>query len=554
MFKRKRTELPRIFVSLVDYNGQLLYFVRSKKKCLIDCVDDVIVVDDGFYIMRPDRSRLVERIVANGLKPMIIDVKYEQLIDEDVVVNDVDLSLIPSDTMSKMYPYQVDVVRRVVGEFSDRVLLCMSTGTGKSLVSSVLIAMNTCRVLVIAPSGLRDNYKFQLETWGHVDDVEIINTKKQVIGDSRVVIMSFAIAASRHDELDSVGFGMVVVDECQAFRSHSSQRSKRLVPLIRGIPKVVLLSATPMMSRSLELLSILRMLRPKVFSESTSEIYKFGNRYGDGKVDNFGHWGAKGSSNSDELSLILSKVMIRVRKEDVLKDLPDFGRHMVRLNCSVKERRTLTDGMKQLNMIMNKESETEWESQLKECRYRKKFAEILRLTCQAKVRPVDEYLRTFFETFERRVLIFVHHRVMGDAVVDTLDSLGIRHIRIDGRVLPHKRQNLVDNMLEDNDIRAAVLGIHSASEGLNFVRGDPPDDYVPIDVGIFTQLVFTPSTHFQAEGRILRIGTTTKPEYKYLILSDSIDERIWSMLNYKTNRIDDVLDGGQGSGFSIDAY
>ena len=102
---------------------------------------------------------------------------------------------------------------------------------------------------------------------------------------------------------------------------------------MKNCSRILLLSGTPALSRPIELYPQINILDPKLFPHVTD----FGFRYCDGKKINYGpnrsRFDFSGSSNMEELSLILQKrLMIRRLKTDVLTQLPSKQRKMVILD------------------------------------------------------------------------------------------------------------------------------------------------------------------------------------------------------------------------------
>ena len=155
---------------------------------------------------------------------------------------------------------------------------------------------------------------------------------------------------------------------------------------MKNCSRILLLSGTPALSRPIELYSQINILDPKLFGNATD----FGLRYCDGKKVNYGpkrsHYDFSGSSNMEELSLILQKrLMIRRLKTEVLKQLPSKQRKMVILDPSL---------VKSKSKEMKSQAKTyQTDKSLSKSERRGVLLEWFHATSEAKSRAVCDYLK-----------------------------------------------------------------------------------------------------------------------------------------------------------------
>jgi ATP-dependent helicase HepA len=163
----------------------------------------------------------------------------------------------------QLVPYQFNVIRRVLQDPVQRYLLADEVGLGKTIEAGVLIRQYildepaTARVLVIAPRPLVDQWKqelagrFNLAAW--LDDF---------------------VQVTSADDLESVsehiiGAGMLVVDEAHQIARLAPDGSNPLYDLLNAhaqrTSRLLLLSATPVLSDAAGFLRVLHLLDPVVF-------------------------------------------------------------------------------------------------------------------------------------------------------------------------------------------------------------------------------------------------------------------------------------------------
>jgi SWI/SNF-related matrix-associated actin-dependent regulator 1 of chromatin subfamily A len=113
---------------------------------------------------------------------------------------------------------------------------------------------------------------------------------------------------------------IAIADEAHHLKSHTAKRSQALVPFLRRMRHVVLLTGTPALAKPRELFNLLSIIRPDIFNS----FKPFGNRYCDPKKSKYKQgMDYEGCSNPIELHTIISdSMMIRRLKKDVLDQLP----------------------------------------------------------------------------------------------------------------------------------------------------------------------------------------------------------------------------------------
>ena len=167
--------------------------------------------------------------------------------------------------------------------------------------------MDEWPLLVLCPKSLGANWRAELGNW--LPRAGVVATRAYVLGAKdelvlggagRVVIASYDTATRRSSELGSAKFGVIIADESQTLKSADAQRSKALLPLIRGAKRALLLSGTPLPSRPAEIFTQANALRPRIFRARRP----FEERFCQGHQDRFG-WNAKGAANLPELHAVL---------------------------------------------------------------------------------------------------------------------------------------------------------------------------------------------------------------------------------------------------------
>lgn len=162
----------------------------------------------------------------------------------------------------QLVDYQFNVVQRVLEDPVQRYLLADEVGLGKTIEAGLLVRQFVldspdARVLLVAPAPLVTQWRQELaQRFGLADWLD----------DFVFVVASDNLASIEERLADS---GMLVVDEAHHLSREGRDGSNPLYELLRlhalRIPRMLLLSATPVLSDTAGFLRILHLLDPVVF-------------------------------------------------------------------------------------------------------------------------------------------------------------------------------------------------------------------------------------------------------------------------------------------------
>jgi SWI/SNF-related matrix-associated actin-dependent regulator 1 of chromatin subfamily A len=255
----------------------------------------------------------------------------------------------------------------------------------------------------------------------------------------------------------------------------------------------------------------LYVLRPDLFYN----FGKYGKRYCDPIPTPFGiNW--SGASYTKELHFILSTMMIRRLKKDVLSELPPKRRSKIEIEVDKKILEQIKNNEK-VNNGINNES----------------VMDLYSLSGLAKIKGVIEYISDLLESDEK-FLLFAHHQIVLNSIEEFLKRKKKKYIRIDGKTPQEMRFEYVKQYQEDINYKVALLSINAASTGLTLTSAN---------IVVFAELIWTPALMIQAEDRAHRIGQEHNcVNIHYLYASDTLDEVIFSKLNSKHHVVTTTLD------------
>ncbi|CAE8732603.1 unnamed protein product, partial [Polarella glacialis] len=159
---------------------------------------------------------------------------------------------------------------------------------------------------------------------------------------------------------------------------------------------------------------------------------------------------------------------------------------------------------------------------------------IFKLVCGAKLKSTQDYIGYLLDGLNSKVLFFAHHRVMLDAIEQTLRSRKVGFVRIDGQVPQQLRPKLIQDFQEDPSVTCAVLSITACGEGLNLTAASTV---------VFCELYWVPGIMEQCEARAHRMGQKSMVDVHYIVVEGSVDERAYASLARKKEAMGAILDG-----------
>ncbi|NXI56037.1 ZRAB3 endonuclease, partial [Chloroceryle aenea] len=451
------------------------------------------------------------------------------------------LSFLPERLRKKLLPFQEKGIIFALKR-SGRCMIADEMGLGKT-IQAIAISYyykNEWPLLIVVPSSLRYPWVDEMEKWIpelSPDDITIIQNKTDTgrISTSKVTILGYGLLTSDAqtlvDSLYRQNFKVVVVDESHYMKSRNATRSKILLPIIQKALRAILLTGTPALGRPEELFMQIEALFPKRFG-TWSEYAK---KYCNARIRFFGkrrQWDCRGASNLEELHQLLSEIMIRRLKNDVLTQLPPKIRQRIPFDLPQAAAKNLNATFAEWEKLMRNLNSDATESH---------FSQVMNLitrmykeTAIAKAGAVKDYIKMMLENDKLKFLVFAHHLSMLQACTEAVIENKVRYIRIDGSVPSAERIHLVNQFQKDPDTRVAILSIQAAGQGLTFTAATHV---------VFAELYWDPGHIKQAEDRAHRIGQSSSVNIHFLIAKGTMDTLMWAMLNRKAKVTGSTLNG-----------
>lgn len=406
-----------------------------------------------------------------------------------------------------------------------RCFIADEMGLGKTVQALASIQHeNAYPALVVCPASLKTNWQREVKMWLPGKTTHIVDNKVGV-KNSDVVIINYDILTKQKDELLKLGFQSLIFDESHYAKNSGAQRTKALKEIAKAIPSsgmVLALTGTPVLSRPIELVSQLEIIdRIDDFGGS----WNFRKRYCAASRNNFG-WDFSGSSHLDELNDMLRRTCyVRRNKADVLTELPAKARYTIEANLSGADyaRYRSAEG-EFLTWLGGEEGRGSNSAQ-----HLSKITTLKKLAGEGKVATACEWIDTFLDSTDRKLVVFAHHTSVVDAIAEKYGKL-----RVAGKDSQEARQRAVDEFQNNPNARVIVLNMKAGGVGLTLTAAS--------DV-LFVEQGWTPAEHDQAEDRCHRIGQDNNVSAWYMLAEDTIDDHIYDLIEKKRVVVDAVTDG-----------
>ena len=387
------------------------------------------------------------------------------------------------------------------------------------------------KILIVCPASLKINWQREIKNysdervliveggkWGSTFKFYIINYD---------IIKNYHAIDNENPELNLIereNFDLAIVDEAHMISNTTANRTKLLNDILDKIPKVWLLTGTPMTSRPINYFNLLKIVDSPLTLNWQSYVKRycrgFQFRVGGRKV-----WNTSGASNLDELRERTKNIVLRRMKTDIL-DLPEKFIEPVFLELkSTYYDEELESFMRISNENKNNENISVTINRLMKIRQVISFEKIPH-TCEL----IDNALEQ-----DKKIIIFTNFTM-------TLDMLHEKYkknsVILDGRMSKEKRQESVDKFQNDDKIKIFISNIVAGGVGITLTAAE---------VVIMNDLAFVPALHSQAEDRAYRYGQKKGVMVYYPIFDNTIERIIYNMLNKKKNIIDQVMGDGEYS-------
>lgn len=421
-------------------------------------------------------------------------------------------------------------------------ILADEMGLGKSvqviyLIKQILKEKENSKILIVAPTSLIYNWENEFKKFGSELKYKVFAGTRQKRKDlfknidENVIITTYGLVREDKDEYLDIDFELTIIDEAQNIKNPTSEMTKACKQIKSNVK--IALTGTPLENSVMELWSIFDFLMPGYLGSLKSFNEKYSIK--DTTKDDL--------KVLDTLNKQITPFILRRKKADVLKDLPEKMENNVFLE--------LNDDQKKVYALEVKRTQKEMDEIIATEGFLKARFKILTLITKLRqicIDPkivfenykgssikVDEVCNTVHKLVldNHKILIFTSYKTALDIVKKRLEKENIKCYSIDGSVSAKKRNEMVNSFNVD-DTNVFLIMLKAGGTGLNLVGADTV---------IHLDLWWNPQAENQATDRAHRIGQKEKVQVIKFICKGTIEERILELQNKKKILSDTLIEG-----------
>ncbi|MFZ4538803.1 DEAD/DEAH box helicase [Propionivibrio sp.] len=443
-----------------------------------------------------------------------------------------------------LYPYQAEGALFAVRV--GRVLIGDEMGLGKTIqaiAAAEILARHfgVSRVLVICPTSLKYQWQSEMARFSgrpaRVLAGGRAQRQKDYLADDFCKITNFEKLKPDLDLIEAWAPELVIVDEAQRVKNWNTIAARALKRI--DSPYAMVLTGTPLENKLEELISIVQFVDQHRLGPTWKLLHEHQLKDETGRVT--------GYTGLEKIGETLAPIMIRRRKSEVLKQLPE------------RTDQNLLVPMTELQMTYHQEN-SEVVSKIVQ-RWRKmKFLsdqdqrrltcalQNMRMSCNStylldqesdhgvKADELAALLDDLFVQPEAKAVVFSQWTRTQDIVIRRLEARGFGYVSFHGGVPSEKRPALVERFRDDPACRV-FLSTDAGSTGLNLQHASTL---------INMDLPWNPAILEQRISRIHRMGQIRPVQIVNFVAKGTIEEGMLSVLAFKRSLSAGILDGATG--------
>lgn len=486
------------------------------------------------------RTNYIDAVLKNKSEDLEIkrNSSFKQLIRNMRDFSDSDFD-IPEGVHAKLRTYQKEGFRWLctLAQWGFGGILADDMGLGKTLQMLTFLWAMRKKALIVCPASLVYNWASEANRFVPECKVAVISgnstERQKEIEDSRnadVTITSYDLLKRDISHYEDRRFDYMVVDEAQYIKNAGTQAAKA-VKLIRAGVRFAM-TGTPIENRLSDLWSIFDYIMPGYlydYSQFKEEIEM-------PMVQSDDEVAAK------RLKMMINPFILRRKKQDVLKDLPDKLEEVVYTQMGEEQKKLYLAQVNKLRMELSGASEEEFRKD--NIKYLAELTRLRQLCCSPELvyenyRGQSAKLDTCMEVLQNaidgghKVLLFSQFTQMLDLIQKALEKKKISYLYLSGKNSKLQRQQMVETF-QKSDVQVFLISLKAGGVGLNLTEADIVIHYDPW---------WNVAAQNQATDRAHRIGQKHVVSVMKLVAKDTIEEKIIDLQERKAKLAESVIEG-----------
>ncbi|CAN5592661.1 hypothetical protein BH09VER1_BH09VER1_41200 [soil metagenome] len=434
---------------------------------------------------------------------------------------------------AQLRPYQMEGACWLLEKAGARLggLLADEMGLGKTVQALAMIEALPGMVLVVCPSSLVWNWKRETARFlPGLSTLALDGAGREKlfpqIANHRLVITSYALLRRDIERYRGIDFAAVILDEAQHIKNPASQNAKAACAL-RAASRFIL-TGTPIENSLRDLWSLFEFLLPGYLG--TRDDFK--DRYETPLLSG-------GASDVwSRLTRRLKPYLLRRRKQEILKELPDKIEQIIEVELSDEQKAAYTQlqqaARSQIDQLREQGGAARMRVLTALLRLRQACCDLRLLgAAEGNSAKLGALMEVLGETIDggHRALVFSQFTSMLDLIGEALEAQNITYCRLDGST--RNRQEVVERFQNDESVPVFLISLKAGGVGLNLTGADTVIHYDPW---------WNPAVEAQATDRAHRIGQKNVVTAIKLIARDTVEERVLQMQQKKKELLEGALD------------
>lgn len=524
-------------------NGNIISLEDEEAKEILDFIEKIdedeiadkkvylskyraVGVYDEIDILNAEGKELIKNIVEKIKNPKVQEIE------------------VPERFKGIMRDYQVTGYKwlKTLSELELGGILADDMGFGKTLQAISLLYSERGRgtSIVVAPSSLIYNWENEVKKFAPDMKILVIagdRASRQEaamnLKDYDLIVTSYPLIRRDISLYENYEFNYCILDEAQHIKNPESINARNVKKI--NAKKRFVLTGTPMENNLLELWSIFDFLMPGfLFSKG-----KFLERFERPIVK------SEDKIVLSELKKMISYFVLRRKKKDVLKELPDKIETKIMCEMTKEQekiyRAYVLKAREDIQKLIGEEgfdrSRIEIISILTRlrqiCCHPGMFVENYDGT-SGKIEALEELIDELIEG-EHRILLFSQFTSLLSIIKDMLERKNIKYMYLDGQTKVKDRIELV-NRFNAGEGSIFLISLKAGGTGLNLTSADTV---------IHVDPWWNPAVEDQATDRAHRIGQKNAVQVFKLISKGTIEEKIVELQDRKKELINAVVQDGE---------
>lgn len=426
-----------------------------------------------------------------------------------------------------LMPHQMDAVKKVLFEMHGRAILADEVGLGKTIEAGVILKELMIKglvekVLILVPSSLIRQWENELNKTFYIPAKAKHRSYPWAAYDICISSIDLAKKEPHASEILNEKYDMIIVDEAHRLKNPKT-RNYQFVKQIKA-NYCLLLTATPIQNKIDEIYYLMSIVRPGLLKDKASFKRQV-------KKEN--------SSENNATQQLIKQSMIRNRRVDTKSNWTDRNIETIRVNFTEEEQRfydklnTLGSDHSFTLLTLKREfcssreacyltiQQQNWRDDTK----KELMSDIEKLPHHAKALETVEFVKKIND----KCIIFTEYKSSQLYLQWLLHQHGISSVTYNGKFRKSKKEWMLQLFKNQAQV---LIATDAGGEGLNLQFCNHMIHY---------DLPWNPMKLEQRIGRIHRYGQEKDVNIYYIVLNNTIDERILNLLYKKLDLFKHVI-------------